>query len=182
LTAIVHFGIITSTTTQQPIKEKFMPLPFTLPELESAMNTQIKVLGGINAAIEVCDRMYSADFRSEVMALSSVECWEELKDELLESLALYIYQQETKVIAPVRPEDGFDCEWEADGFYDALAGHSEKAISYVEHKYPNILIDGNTQVVEICNYKGEGEGIELLFLNKNVPIFKSKSHSFNQVN
>ena len=147
-----------------------------LSDLEEILST------ATSSDIEACDRMYSADFRSEVMALSSVECWEELKDELIESLALYIYQQETKLLAPVYPENGFDCEWEADGFHGALADYSEQAISYLEHKYPNIMIDGDTQVVEICNYKGEGEGIELLLLNNNLPIFKSKSHSFNQVN
>jgi hypothetical protein len=147
-----------------------------LSDLEAILAT------ATNSEINACDRMYSADFRSEAFPLNEMEDWDEIIGGLYENLSLYIYENETKVLPPIRPEEGFDCEYEADHFYDLLDDHQNNADNHVSNKYPDISINSDVLVVEICNYKGEGEGIELYALNKNLPIFKSKCESFNQVN
>lgn len=143
----------------------------TLEQMETAMNQEIENLGGIELAELACDRMYSATFRSEVMRLDDVECWDEIVDDLKHALLYATYSKSTGA----KPMDQIDCEYE----YEALVDDADRW--FKENRKP-IIITGNTLVIETCNYKGEGEGIELYCFHENTPVFKSKTESFNQAN
>ncbi len=161
---------------------------FTLPELQDAMNIKVAELGGIDAAIEACDRMYSATFRSEAIKISDVYHSDSVdEDELYREMAMALYSKATGFPAPQREEIQcgcyHDCDCESDSFMYASEAFDDGAVEWLKENYPNFKITSDTLVVDFCNYKGEGEdGLGLYELNKNLPIFKSKSLSFNQVN
>ena len=174
-----------------------MPLPFTLPELEKAMNTQVENLGGFAAAIAACDRMYSAMFRGDAVKLSDCEDWEDCINSLYLEMSVALYSKSTGEHAPVHQARGWaytesDDEEEidedeydrmCDGFGYEMEYYEDKAVDWMNKNHPDFKVDGDTLVVDFCNYKGEGEdGLGLYLLNKHLNVFKSKSHSFNQVN
>ena len=165
-----------------------MPLPFTLPELENAMNTQVEQLGGIDAAIEACDRMYNAAFRGDAVKISDVYDSNSVDEgELYREMANTLYAKFSGQRQPQREEVScgcyHDCDCSSDSFMYASEAFDEMAEDWMKENYPEFKITGDTMVVDFCNYKGEGEDdLGLYELHKHLPIFKSKSHSFNQVN
>jgi len=164
-----------------------MPLPFTLPELENTMNIQIEQLGGIDAAIEACDRMYSAAFRGEAVKLSSCYDWEDEVKSIYHEVASALYAKSTGQQEPQRDHVNCGCYHDCDCTRDSFMYASESFIDSSEHwmekNHPEFVINGDSLVVDFCNYKGEGgDDLGLYELHKHLPIFKSKSHSFNQVN
>ena len=140
------------------------------------------LLNATNEEINACEKMYSANFRSEAFPLKDLEYWEDFKKDLLIDLAVFVYQIETKVIQPTPPHDGFDCEHEGNCFYNSIENYQDDALEYLQKTYPLMIIDGNTEVITPCNYKGEGENPELYILNKSLPVFRSKADSFYQAN
>jgi hypothetical protein len=160
---------------------------FTLPELETAMNNEIKSLGGIDAAMAACDRMYSATFRGDAIKLSDLADWEDEVHSLYLEVASALYAKATEQQAPQREEVfcgcEHDCDCESDSFMYACDSFEEMAEVWLQKNHPEFVVDGDSLVVDFCNYKGEGDDdLGLYLLHKHLPVFKSKSHSFNQVN
>ncbi len=131
-------------------------------------------------AIAVFDSMYSGVWRTEPTPLGQIEDWRDEVVTLYIEKALIVYLQETSYSLPSYPES--DCEYELDNYYHHLEAVENAAEDYFKGKYPDFVIDGSTQVVTLCNYKGEGEGIALLELSESLPVYRSKLESYNSVN
>lgn len=146
-----------------------------------ALNDAILAIGGEEAAIEACERMYNATFRSEPFPLGSIEEWDTDEVSLYIDAALPIYLKATNTELPVKPDYDAD-EHEFDNYYMSLEAIEGLAEEYMRKHYPEFKITKDTLIVTLCNYKGEGEGEALYMLNKHLPVFKSKRESFFQVN
>lgn len=138
-----------------------------LNQLRTQMSNEVQALGGIDQALEACDRMYRTEYRGDAMEIDFED--ESLLDELVGGvkLSLYLASRELKEV----PE--FECERSAEFFWESV----EDCAAY-ENVLEKIKLD--PYYVEICNYKGEGEGIEVLATARKLPIFISKSVSFAQ--
>jgi hypothetical protein len=121
--------------------------------------------------------MYSGTWRSEAVTLDQIEDWKGEVATLYIEKALSVYLQETDSDLPSYPDS--DCEYELDNYHHHLEAVENAAEDYFNSKYPSFVIDGNTQVVTLCNYKGEGEGIALLQLSESLPVYSSKRESYN---
>lgn len=158
-----------------------------LNKLTKALEQGVKQIGGIDAAMAACDRMYSATFRSEAFKLSDLDDAGDFKSELYFEVAVALYSKATGEKAPVRHEVSCGCEYDCDCSLDswgyAVEAFEDQAESWFSRHYPDFEITGDTLVVDFCNYKGEGEGgVSIYELNKHLPVFKSKNESFHQVN
>jgi len=128
-------------------------------------------------AIAIFDNMYSGTWRSESVPLGQMEDWQDEVTTLYIERALSVYLQETGNSLPVYPDS--DCEHELDCYYYHLEAIENTAEDYFKDRYPDFVIDSNTQVVTLCNYKGEGECISLLELSESLPIYVSKRESYD---
>jgi hypothetical protein len=127
--------------------------------LQVAMSNEIERLGGEDAALDACDRMYGSMFA----------CGEPVKLSELE-------------------DSGDKCDIELElkiQSFLAFTGHSKQY--YGEYLFEamdswedTFIVDESTLVVYVCNYKGEGEGWALY--SKELPKFAGKENSFHQVN
>lgn len=119
-------------------------------------------------AIDACDAMYQATFRSEPYSAATLS-----PDDLLK---LHEASQEIHAakIGIIRPRfsswedddnESHDNDHEFEQYYDAVAK--------IDIPYPTEL----TLIVELCNYKGEGEGIAMYDEAKHLPVYQSKEHS-----
>ena len=168
-----------TTTTESP----------SIKDLKFAMGLEVNHLSGINKAIDACVRIYSTDFRSEPEKLSIVEGWEDEAASLKVSLAVLLYVADGNV-PPEMPDDDEDVSEDdedqyyayCDSCYAEMRGFKESAVAWCNDEHPGIDITGDTLVVHICNYKGEGEGFELYETHKHLPVFVSKEQSFYQAN
>lgn len=170
----------------------------TLNALSAQMNA-ITYQFGVDACIEHADRVYSQSFRSEPFRicdmlnrsnLSMEEYYEEfneIMDELWQGLASDLYE---KCTGSVMPEMDTSIDYD-DPYYDSMC----MSLSYEQEDWKadrNAWIESNdiiasrfiketTEIVELCNYKGEGEGGFVLFneQSKKLPVFVSKRESFN---
>lgn len=156
-------------------------LNISMTHLEKLMKSQIEQLGGLDKAIEACERMYSATFRSQPVKLATYEDWQAEVASLKIELAVSLYVANTDRQQPVRP-DYFEDDHDSDCYYYSLEAFEENAEHWFATTYPEAEITGDTLVVDFCNYKGEGDGFGLYLLNKNLPIFVSKNDSFYAVN
>lgn len=139
----------------------------SLPKAISALDKAVSDIGGVDAAMAACERMYQASFRSEPYVLSPSE-FEEERGELMDELVMTFYSAEFG-----KPD--LSCERAYEYYYEA----SEE---WFGEKYPAFKLSSDTEVVYICNYKGEGEGVSLYSLAKNLPVFVDKNTSFFQAN
>jgi hypothetical protein len=173
-----------------------------IPEIQNLLSLSTEVNGGVNKSIEMCDRMYDCTFRSESFSLASYfklndDIDENEKqyaiDRLFSEMASACYSVSLGAIKkPTYPVFSFEddeeqyehiVDAEMDNYYNALEEYSHIAIEWFKLSFPEFSITENTNVVQLCNYKGEGEGeIMLHETNKTKPVFISKSQSFFQVN
>ena len=155
----------------------------TIAQLEKAMQENINQLGGIDSAIEACDRMYSATFRSEPRKLSTIKWADQCAPyDAIESIyrdaAEKLYTLTTGIKEPVYNEDDHE-----DAYGYNMEHFSDSAIEWLENTYPDFKVGADSLVVDLCNYKGEIEGgLSLYCLNKSLPVFTCKADSFNAVN
>jgi hypothetical protein len=156
-------------------------IELTLESASKALEQAVLDIGGEQAALDACDRMYSATFRTEPYPLKDLEDWEELVTELYIDIALPIYLKETGTKMPTKPDNNAD-KYEFDSYHGSLDLLSDWAEEHLKKYHPLIEITGDTQVVTLCNYKGEGEGEGLYLIHKNLSVFISKNDSFYQVN
>lgn len=112
------------------------------------------------------ERMYSAKFRCSEPFLASA-----LDSEQFDVLN-YDLKVKTYVIPEIGPEPEFT--WDADAEYtnDLWNARAEDILADA----PEVLLPSSF-VVELCNYKGEGEGFALFEDAKDLPVFYSKSAS-----
>jgi hypothetical protein len=172
----------TLTTKTKILTGPCSVMDVTLADLERLMKDQIQRLGGQEKAIESCDRMYSALFRTEAMPISDIEDWQDEETTMKMELATKLYILETGYQMPVEPDD-FEDDHDADSYYASIESFENGAEEWFDKKYPEFEITEDTMVVQFCNYKGEGEsGIGFYSLYKDCPIFTSKRNSFNAVN
>jgi len=136
---------------------------FNIEQVTTALNDSINQVGGIDAAIEICDRMYSGVWRS-AKTLSVIEACE--SDRFEGETQHDIFAQAYKVANPNGEEFDFD---DVDWFIECLPSNERD----------NLTIKQDDRFVILCNYKGEGEGITLERLAGHLSIFKSKDSSFS---
>ena len=158
-----------------------------LNKLTKELDAAVQQIGGIDAATEACDRMYSATFRGEAVKLGEWDDWEEESYNLKLELATALFSHATGEQVPIRHEVSCGCEYDCDCSLDswgyAMEAFEDSALYWLEKECPEFEITKDTLVVCHLNYKGEGErGLYLYELNKQLPIFKSKNESFYQVN
>lgn len=125
---------------------------------------------------EACDKMYRATFRSEPFPLSSVENWKEEVSSLTSDLALSLYLKDNNITLPEKPIS--DCDYDFDNYYEHLSEIRGIADYWFSSNYHDLIVNADTLVVELCNYKGEGEGLALFISSHQYPVFRSKQHSF----
>ena len=146
--------------------------------LSQALKESVNSIGGEDAAMEACDRMYSASFRdSNIMLFSELD--ESEQSEIIQSNNSIVFYQNTKIKAPEFSDDEHEDSYYAacDSYYDQIETWCEK-----NKDNPELKIPLNEPCVWLCNYKGESDNVELLRNVKDLPIFKSKRESFFQVN
>jgi hypothetical protein len=158
-----------------------------LNELTKQLDSAVQQIGGIDAAIEACDRMYSATFRGETAKLSAFDDWEEEIYSLYLEVATALFITATGETQPQREDVlcgcAYDCDCSLDSWGYASEAFDERAEDWMGRNFPDFKINESTMVVGHCNYKGEGErGLYIYELSKSLPVFKSKSESWNQVN
>jgi len=177
------FAIITASKQSSfPLNQKGYIM---LNKLTEALDSAVQQIGGIDAAMEACDRMYSATFRSEESKLSSYDDWEDELFALKLEVASVLYSKATGHVNPMEGYNPYSYmdEGDSDSIMYASEAFDDQAESWFDKNYPEFEITGDTLVVDHCNYKGEGEGgLHLYGLHKHLPIFKSKNESFYQVN
>jgi hypothetical protein len=166
------------------------------------LEMSIQLNGGSLKALEACDNMYSQLFRSEPYSLSSFielnpeldsDEIKDLKDTLFSEMATACYSASANAQKyPSEPKFDFDTDddqfehiidAERDHHYEQIEEYTTIAVKWFKESFPTFEINNSTEVVDFCNYKGEGEGeISLFETNKILPVFISKRHSFHQVN
>jgi hypothetical protein len=139
------------------------------------LSSAIDKAGGEDQALHACERMYSAQFRSEPFRLSEIADWQSERSSLFSDYAQKVYCKAFDL--PIPHKNMFEC---SDRYCDTMDMLQDTATDWLNSQ--GFSIDCDTMVVELCNYKGEGEGLALLQGNENLPIFISKNHSFFQVN
>ena len=169
-----------------------------ISQIQALLEASILLNGGEEKALEACDRMYSQTFRSEPYTIDELKKEnpnydiDSLKSDLLRSISIncYIAATNNKPPSKVSNEDYDDeredhaylsmIESDHDDYYIELEAFEESAIEWFKKTFPTIEpICNSTQIVDFCNYKGEGEGEpELYELNKNLPVFISKKHYY----
>ena len=158
-----------------------MNISESLSSATIALQQAVTAIGGEEAALEACDRMYRATFRSEPYPLKELSDWEDEVDELYLGFALPIYLSATKQSLPIKP-DGDASDYEFDSYYSEMESLDELAKNYMEKHFPDFAISGDLLIVDLCNYKGEGEGFDLFEKCQSYPVFTSKKDSFHQIN
>lgn len=136
--------------------------------IEKLLNDTVNQLGGEDAALQACDRMYNASFScgdpitvkqaiTEGWDLFDVECYYKL---------LLVAQAKNMTVQQLENNEG-------EFLWDMLDHYQDQY--NLDFNLPNDLL-----IVETCNYKGEGEGVT--FYDQSMPVFKSKESSFYQAN
>lgn len=190
-----NFGIIRPSKRITGIAD--MNTTNTLNALQSQMDA-ITSQFGVDACIAHAERVYSQDFRSEPVRICdhlnslnlsmedyyeefnsiSSEIWGEIKSEL--------YIKATGRTMPEVDCDEFDFD---DEYYDSMMmsiGYAQEDWRAERDAWVNSqglisydFIKETTEIVFLCNYKGEGEGIAAFnSATAKLPIFKSKRESF----
>ena len=158
------------------LNNKYREIMNTLKEMQDLLNAAVEQNGGAAKAIEQCDRMYSCEFRTEAFTLGS---YFELNDEIDSDDRQYVIDELFLEIANA-------CYSLKNPSHNSNSGceyYDERTVDWFKLAFPDFVINSSTQVVGSCNYKGEGDGIVMLFeTNKHKPVFVSKSHSFYQAN
>ncbi|WP_210498463.1 hypothetical protein [Vibrio crassostreae] len=152
----------------------------------ASIDQQIKTLGaemqhledehGVGACIEAAEAQYQEMFRGEAYPLKNAIAEDFTFNEAVSELSsgrilnLFIKQHRYfKEIPNLSHDEGY-----AESFYDEFGWWS------AENKSNPLIVEARKQitpetlVVDICNYKGEGEGIELFDDNRHLRIFKGK--------
>lgn len=152
------------------------------------MNDQLSVFGSAQSAIDSCERMYSAKFRTESFLLGE-DVSNYTVSGLMTDLARYVYNKAgfpfpLGVEPTYNDSDDYNFDYDENDYHYNVEeeNYNERAEQHLKSNFPDLIIDKNTLVVELCNYKGEGEGLALACLCENLPVFKSKNESFYQVN
>lgn len=122
---------------------------------------QISTLASIleaadTGAADRCETMYQAKFRSVPFVFSSLD------DASQEDLAFAAKEQQAAKLGIVKPESEDDYEMER--YFDMVCDFE-------------VSIDDGALIVELCNYKGEGEGFAMFEDAKHLPVFASKRDS-----
>ena len=100
---------------------------------------------------EQADKMYSASFRYAEVMIAGEEY----------PIVPAYYDNDGYLV-----ESGFENEADRNKWFKGTFG---------------VVFDPSLEIVEVCNYKGEGEDYALLSMAKNYPIFTSKCDSYFSV-
>jgi len=127
-----------------------------IEKLQVATSNEVDRLGGLDAAIDACERMYSSLFScGEPIRLADCDDRGEIERDIKISAFLKF--------------TGKTEEHYGEYLLDAMDSWED-----------SFVLDENTLIVCACNYKGEGEGYAIY--TTDMPEFKGKSNSFYQVN
>lgn len=124
--------------------------------IQKLLTEAVASLGGQAKAFEECEAIYSRVLRTEPFTLSELPSGEQNKLVFQFKEALFV-----KMTGKVKAN--FDSDWWYDMVYDWI---------YENPIYVDLPLD--TQVVDLCNYKGEGIGVSLFELAKHLPVFNGK--------
>jgi hypothetical protein len=131
----------------------------------SFLSEKLQSAAGDESVFAACDAMYSASFIcGETFKAGEIDAVE--RRDLEFSVKAHI-AAERGILPPevCWMSDDDDSEWEYDSW------HSEVDAIVVDP------VAEETLLIELCNYKGEGEGYAVYETVKNLPRFVSKSHS-----
>ena len=190
-----NFGIIHPSKRITGIAD--MNTTTTLNTFQSQMDA-ITSKFGVDTCIAHADRVYSQDFRSEAvricdhlnsLGLSMEQFYEEFNEissELWGDIKSELYIKATGRAMPEIDCDEIDFD---DEYYDSMMmsiGYAQQdwraeRDAWVESQglISYEFINETTEIVFLCNYKGEGEGIAAFnSATAKLPIFKSKRESF----
>ena len=159
----------------------------TLQSLTKELNLAVAQVGGVDKAMQACDRMYSATFRSEEFKLCEIEDFEDVVFNIKRALMISLYCKEKNVDYPVQRNTqcncSHDCDCSSDAYMYECEAFDDSARYWFNTKYGELQLTGDEMVVDTCNYKGEFDNNYSLYeLSKHLPIFKSKNDSFFQAN
>lgn len=152
---------------------------FTLNQVTTALNNSIEQAGGIDAAIEICDRMYSGVWRySETVGVVEFEENGGDIDHLQHEILYAVFKEQNPEAFDCKPcpyndEDRYE-SWcyGIDAQFDSWEFNNKELIKSLEIKQDD-------RVCCLVNYKGEGEGEAIERLCLSLSIFKDKNSSFN---
>jgi len=153
-----------------------MNTTIALEQLSGALKS-IESTFGVDACIEYCEKQYTEKFRSEGFPLSKIlsdeYSLEEAQDELVRDCVIRMFMAANTYYDSIpNPFDPECDEMYAEGFYTDLSEWEDANAPLINELKAKVNHD--TLVVEITNYKGEGEGIALLSDTKNLRIFRGK--------
>lgn len=178
----------------------------TLSLLTSQLQS-IESFFGVEACMEHADRVYNQTFRSEPMRICDVlnaHCktqeeyyteFNSIAEELGHNIAGLAFEKATGNAKPQVEfndlsnddhedfiDDGYD-DWKDMQFHADMEAWNEMFAKWLSDKglNPADLIKEDSLIVDLCNYKGEGEGGYELFTPAiaQLPVFTSKHDSFN---
>lgn len=159
---------------QKSIPEKLFDLPTLDLSVLSGVINAVEQQFGIDACLDYCERQYSEMFRSEEYALNTILSDEftldEAKEELSDGIIMAVFLQSQAEYKHTPSND--DQDRYAEGFYNSFECWQEANDKVVQSIRDQIT--PNTLVVEIVNYKGEGEGISLFDTSKTLRIYRGK--------
>lgn len=143
-----------------------------MTSLITALGEALAIATRDESTFERAEACYQATFRSEAYSLQSItnlDWLEEVKEQITREVKIAELAKRGIVRPnPIRDEYGnIDNEWVLEAF--------EEKIDSVG----SVDIPPQTLICDLCNYKGEGEGIALYDAVKHLPIFRSKSDSFS---
>lgn len=138
-----------------------------MTSLTTALGEALAVATRDESTFERAEACYQATFRSEAYSLQSItnlDWLEEVKEQITREVKIAELAKRGILI----PNHTFEqCEWEIEAFEEKI-----DSVDIVD-------IPPQTLICDLCNYKGEGEGITLYDAVKHLPIFRSKSDSFS---
>ncbi len=166
----------------------------TLNHLSAQMDSIVNHYGQA-VCFDHADKVYSQMFRSEPVRICdmlnqqnlSMEDYytefHELADGLAREAIEQMFVKATGIECPIADESICDEDYD-DYIGMEICAWSEKVTDWADCHNINVnrLIKETSQIIFLCNYKGEGEGAVLFTeQTRGLPIFVSKRESFNTI-
>lgn len=145
-----------------------------MSSLITALGEALAIATRDESTFERAEACYQAKFRSEAYSLQSItnlDWLEEVKSQIARGFKIYsLLCDGKKIVTPT---------YSGEYYYPEPINMQE--LEDFEELLDSMVVDipPQTLICDLCNYKGEGEGIALYDAVKHLPIFRSKSDSFS---
>ena len=149
-----------------------MEMEKALEMVSGELNRRIEA-EGMDALIAQAEIVYASMYRSEPYPASKVdvEHWPELSEEIRNNIIDSAFDKE---FPDFNEEMEMAMHDDDDSRVYQMDAWKESWVDENEDKFPNIVITKDTLLVDIVNYKGEGEGVSLFDMTKSLKTFVSK--------